>query len=190
MAYDIKGNWKGGWALDLHTLSSTHNSDGSFNSVRSEIGEALFQLKYRQDYSKIDFLADKLVEFLKTRMVLPYINVIIPTPSSFTRDIQPVHEIAKKVSSKLSITYDETYVAKVKSTSQLKEIKDINERRELVKGAYAISNPTLYAGRKILIIDDLFRSGTTLNELTATLYRDGNVNNVYVVTLTKTRSNK
>ena len=72
----------------------------------------------------------------------------------------------------------------------MKEIQDINERQELVKDAFAISNPTLYAGRKILIIDDLFRSGTTLNELTATLYRDGNVNNVYVVTLTKTRSNK
>ncbi|MBF4349381.1 ComF family protein, partial [Vibrio anguillarum] len=44
-----------------------------------------------------------------------------------------------------------------------------------------------YASDKVLIIDDLFRSGSTLNELTKTMYNQGNVDNVYVVTLTKTR---
>ena len=106
-------------------------------------------------------------------------------------DVQFKYELRKHLTElerKLELLRNEEYEKLEKE--YLKEIQDINERQELVKDAFAISNPTLYAGRKILIIDDLFRSGTTLNELTATLYRDGNVNNVYVVTLTKTRSNK
>jgi len=33
MGFEIlDGNWKAGWALDLHTLNSTQNSDGSFSN--------------------------------------------------------------------------------------------------------------------------------------------------------------
>ncbi len=30
MTHSLSGKWKAGWALDLHTLSSTLNSDGSY----------------------------------------------------------------------------------------------------------------------------------------------------------------
>lgn len=49
----------------------------------------------------------------------------------------------------------------------------------------------IYIGiKKVLLIDDLFRSGSTLNEIASVLYKDAGVQNVYVVTLTKTRVNK
>lgn len=188
MSYNLNGRWKADWALDIHSQSSMKNLDGSFETVRSTIGEALYQLKYCQDLSKIEFLSNELIYFLRTRMVLPYIDVIIPTPSSSMRDVQPVHEIAKKVSCGLNITYDENYVSKIKNTSQLKAIDDANQRQSMIQGAFCLPNPDLYKNKKILIIDDLYRSGTTLNELTKILYENGNVNNVYIVTLTKTRT--
>ena len=55
MIYSLSGKWKAGWALDLHTLSSTLNSDGSYTSIRSDIGEALFLLKYRNDNTQISY---------------------------------------------------------------------------------------------------------------------------------------
>ena len=44
----INGPWQQGWALDLHTLSSTFIGDDAFGhpqfeSKRSEIGELLYQ---------------------------------------------------------------------------------------------------------------------------------------------------
>lgn len=42
----LDGNWKAGWALDLHTIHSTHNVDGSFNNERTKLGESLYMLKY------------------------------------------------------------------------------------------------------------------------------------------------
>lgn len=47
-----------------------------------------------------------------------------------------------------------------------------------------------YQNKKVLIFDDLFRSGSTLKEITKTLYNTGKVQNVYIVTLTKTRSKR
>ncbi|MFL5384242.1 MAG: hypothetical protein ACJ8GN_17105 [Longimicrobiaceae bacterium] len=40
----------------------------------------------------------------------------------------------------------------------------------------------------MLVFDDLFRSGETLNEITHTLMEQGKVDRVYVLTLTRTRS--
>lgn len=58
----LKGVWMLGYSLDKHTTSSTfigHNEYGhkQFNTVRPEISEALFQLKYRDDYSKVPLIA-------------------------------------------------------------------------------------------------------------------------------------
>ncbi len=97
MSYKIHGRWKAGWALDLHTVSSIKNDDGTYTTTRSTIGEALFQLKYRNQVQNVDFLVNELVNFLNTRMVLPYIDVIIATPPSVQRNFQPVYEICHKV---------------------------------------------------------------------------------------------
>lgn len=52
----ITGPWSSGWALDLHTVSSVFIGDDAFGhpqfeNKRSEIGELLYQFKYRGDRS-------------------------------------------------------------------------------------------------------------------------------------------
>ncbi|WP_245427749.1 phosphoribosyltransferase family protein [Roseiarcus fermentans] len=45
-------------------------------------------------------------------------------------------------------------------------------------------------GRKILLFDDLFRSGTTMNAITDVLLDAGKAEVVRALTITKTRSNQ
>lgn len=186
--YILKGNWKAGWALDLHTLSS-HMYDNKYDTKRTAIGEALFQLKYRNDSSQVPFLVNQLVNFLNTRFVTPYIDVILPTPSSKHRDYQLVYDIAFRVARQLNKPFDLDFIYKIRETTELKSVQDSNERRRILKGAFSVRNSYQYKNKKILVIDDLFRSGSTLNEITSLLYNQANVQNVYVVTLTKTRIN-
>ena len=59
-----------GYALDLHTTSSTFlGYDGyghpQFETVRSELGELLYKLKYRADPSAVDSIAETAAGFLK-----------------------------------------------------------------------------------------------------------------------------
>jgi predicted amidophosphoribosyltransferase len=189
MSYNIHGNWKAGWSLDLHTLKSIKVDESHFENTYSDIGKSLNLLKYHNDYNQIEYLANSVVDFLKTRMVTPYIDVIIPTPpSNIDREVQPVYAIANRVSELLNISVDFNYVKKIKSTSELKTVEDKIQRQEILDGSFKINNMK-YQGKKVLLFDDLFRSGSTLNEITKELYRNGKVQNVYVVTLTKTRAN-
>ena len=41
-----------------------------------------------------------------------------------------------------------------------------------------------------LLFDDLYRSGATMNEITTTLYDQGSAADVFVLTITRTRSNQ
>lgn len=189
MSYEIKGNWKAGWSLDLHTLKSVKLDENHFDNTYSDIGKSLNLLKYHNDYNQIEYLAQCVVGFLKTRMVTPYINVIIPTlPSNLDREVQPVYAIASRVSELLNIPIDFNYIRKIKSTSELKTVEDRIQRQKILDGSFQI-NGLKYQNKKILLFDDLFRSGSTLNEITKELYVNGKVQNVYVVTLTKTRAN-
>lgn len=43
-------------------------------------------------------------------------------------------------------------------------------------------------GRKVLLFDDLFRSGATMNSITAALLEKGQASEVFALTLTRTRS--
>ncbi len=185
----IIGNWKIGWALDIHTLKSIPLGNGKFDTTYSETGKALNELKYHQNYNNIHKLANEVIEFLKTRMVTPYLDVIIPTPPSKQREIQPVEAISEIISDILNIPIDKNYITKIKNTSELKSIEDPEARKKLLNGAFNLRDLS-YQNKKILLFDDLFRSGSTLKEITHTLYHNGKVQDVYVVTLTKTRSKR
>ncbi|MBU6414759.1 ComF family protein [Patescibacteria group bacterium] len=187
---NLQGQWKAGWALDLHTISSTPLDENHWDTVRTEIGELLYQLKYCKDISKLQPIADICVEFLKTRLVTPYLVAIIPIPpSDTTRAFQPVYELAKIIGEKVKIKVDYDYLLKIKATTQLKSIEDPEERKKILAGAFQIKDQR-YAGKKVLLFDDLYRSGETMNAATQALINVGHVSNVYVFTITKTRSKK
>ncbi|HHD80011.1 MAG TPA: ComF family protein [Campylobacterales bacterium] len=183
----LDGNWKAGWAIELHTLKSIPIGSGYFDTTYTRTGEALNKLKYHNDHSQIPILAKISIDFLKTRLVTPYIDVMIPVPpSNYDRAIQPVFEVAKVISESLNIPVDFNYIKKIKQTTQLKDIVDLNAREDVLKDAFRVKD-TRYKDRNILLFDDLYRSGSTLKEITNILYKCGRVQNVYVLTLTKTR---
>ncbi|BCH62252.1 hypothetical protein RvVAT039_pl08950 (plasmid) [Agrobacterium vitis] len=79
-------------------------------------------------------------------------------------------------------------VATTRPTAQLKNENDPAKRKDLACGLYAV-DPRYTAGKNILLFDDVFRSGTTLNEITKVLLGQGQASSVRVLTITKTRSN-
>lgn len=184
----LRGKWQYGWALDLHTVSSTPLPDGSFETQRTEIGELLFQLKYRHDRSKIEPIADVAAQFLRSRWILPNLVAIIPVPpSNMTRPFQPVRELAVLIGDKIGVPVLLDYLVKDKPTEALKDIEDPISRRQQLQGAFRVKDMSL-AGKWVLVFDDLFRSGETLTAITDVLYSQGKVTRVYVLTITKTRT--
>ncbi len=193
---EIRGNWRAGYALDVHTISSDPLPDGGFDNQYTEIGEIVNQAKYRFDWSKIQPLAEIAAKFVKEEFavdghpVLPYISVIIPIPpSDINRSFQPVLKIAAKIGDLLNRPVRTDYLTKVKRTALLKNLPDVESKHTEIQGAFVVQSQDLKE-HCVLLFDDLYDSGTTLKEATDVLYEQGRVSHVLVLTLTQTRTGK
>ena len=60
-----------------------------------------------------------------------------------------------------------------------------HQRRENIRGAFLVARPAEVAGRQVLLIDDVFTTGTTASECARVLRRAG-ASNVWVATVART----
>ncbi len=187
----VPGSWRQGYVLDYHTLGSDflgYNEYGHpmFDTKRSEVGELLYNLKYRGNRSVLDTIADTAVGFLQTWN--PKVDIIVPVPPTRTnRPYQPVTEIATALGARLNVLVRAGYVIKTKVTPELESVYDYNARLALLENAFSIQDQSL-KGKSILLFDDLYRSGATLTAITNLLYSEAKVVDVHVFALTRTRS--
>ena len=65
----------------------------------------------------------------------------------------------------------------------------MDNRKEVLKDAFSVQNNVLN-GKDVLLFDDLYRSGETLNAVCDILLNVGKARGVYVLTITKTRTKK
>lgn len=187
----IEGRWREGFALDVQTVSSTflgYNEYGRemFDNKRSEVGELLYRLKYRSDEKVVPALVAAAVRFLKEWK--PGVNGILLVPASKTRTVQPVPLLSKGIADSLGLEFMDDVIKKTRDIPQLKNVLDYDKRVELLKGVFSVDKAKT-KGRKLLLFDDLYRSGATLNEITNTLYDQGQAADVFALTITCTRSN-
>jgi len=187
----IIGRWESGVALDLHTTSSTpigHNEFGhmQFETVRPAIAELLFRLKNRADRAAAEPIIETAADFLTAHR--KKFDIIVPVPPSSQRAVQPVIVLAEGIGNALNIPVVSCITA-TRPTTQLKNLTDADERKKHIEGLYAVDRKQT-RGRNILLFDDLFRSGTTMNAITDLLLTEGGAASVRALTITKTRSNQ
>ena len=186
----VEGRWQSGVALDLHTTSSTpigYNEFGhmQFDTVRPEIAELLYRLKNRADKDAAGPIVETVANFLAAHR--EKFDSIVPVPPSHQRALQPVIVLAEGIGASLGIPVL-SCITTTRPTTQLKNVIGPEERKKQVEGLYQV-DATQTQGRSILLFDDLFRSGTTMNAITDQLLGPGQAAVVRVLTITKTRSN-
>jgi competence protein ComFC len=188
--HNLQGPWSDGYALDMHTTTSTmigHNAFGHpvFDTTRSPLGELLYRLKNRGDETVIPEIVDTAASFLNGWGV--QIDAVAPVPpSNTTRKRQPVIAVAKALSEVLGIRLCEGCLTKVKSTGQLKDVFDFTKRTEILNGAFTV-DVAKTNGQRLLLLDDLYRSGATVSAIARLLMTTGAARAVYLLTLTQTR---
>jgi len=178
----IKGNWDKGYVLDVHIVSSTSKSENDFETTRTELGELLYQLKYRGKYEIAGEIISLIKPFLRSFTELKDVNLVIPVPSSKRRDFQPVDELAMAISEYLCVEFSDEVLEK---TSPL-QVKNMSKGTRNLKGSID-AKMKLDVPSNILLVDDLYETGKTLKECVAVLKDDPNIDNIYVLAMTKTR---
>lgn len=191
----LLGNWTHGWALDRHTLSSsagafTDSGHAEFGTERSELGEALYRLKYRADQDQIEPIVDTVIDFIRGRHELGDIQAILAVPPSDTRrSFQPVAALAERIGERLALPAPDDYLQKTRPTPALKNVVGKRSRRSELADAFSVTDQR-FAGLHVLLFDDLFRSGETLKAVTAALLFQGQVGQVSVLTATSSRAQR
>lgn len=188
----IPRRWREGYPLDYHTVSSTYLGDDAsgnpqFDTKRTELGELLFRLKNRSDVSTIPEIVDAAASFIQSWN--PAIDLVVPVPASRTRKVQPVFLFGGSLTKRLNIPFEPASVKRVRNVRELKNVYDFDERLRLLAGAFTV-DATKVRDRRVLLLDDLYRSGATMNEITALLYDQGGAADVFALTITRTRSNR
>lgn len=187
----ITGKWKSGVALDVHTLNSVHlgvNEQGYdvYDTTRSELGELLYRLKYKSDTAAAKDIVAAASSYLGPQA--GKFDLIIPVPPSGVRVVQPVITLAKGIGEATKLPVVEC-VTLTRPATQLKGVTDTEKRKELLAGLHVV-DAAQTKGKRILLFDDLYRSGSTMNAITDLLLGPGEAASVSVLTITRTRSNQ
>lgn len=114
-------------------------------------------------------------------------DLIIAVPLHLTRYIYRKYNqsdvLAKALAEKIHKPYSSNVLIRKHRTKSQGHMNAENRKRN-VAGAFRVKNTHLIEGKNILLIDDVFTTGATINECSKMLLKNG-AKNVFVLTLAK-----
>lgn len=184
----IFGKFDQGYALDKHTLYSTpigENEQGhmQFDTKRTEAGEAVFQLKYRNDQAHVLALAQAVATSIAPK--LPPFGLIVPMPASNQRAVQPVTSVAQALGTLLGKPVFENMLLKAPGGQSLKNLHTREEKDAALANQITVNRAITNNGKwDMLLIDDLYHSGASIDAACQVLRTYEKIGAIYVATLT------
>ena len=143
-----------------------------YTDIRREILEYKFDDKayYYKAISQVFLKNKKICEILKTY------DIIIPVPIHNKRRQERGYNqselIARAISKTLGIPIVKNVLVKIKNTVPQSSLNKV-QRAENANGVYSAKNHTKLRNKKILLIDDIYTTGSTLNECANALIQKG-----------------
>jgi len=183
----IYGPWDQGWVLDKHKIRSEYVGDNAhgypmFDTLRTEVGEATFRLKYRSDWDAAKPLAQTIADEIYLR--LKDVGFIVPMPASTPRPRQPVVEVAEALGRIVSRPVFTNVLHKAKG-SPLKDLQTKEEKIQAIGNGFSVEDRIDGQGPwNVLLIDDLFDTGASMEAACRALRGYKKVSLIYVAALT------
>jgi ComF family protein len=117
------------------------------------------------------------------------IDLIVTVPLHIsklrTREFNQSIVMAKDLAKGIKVPFNPFVLKKVKDTKPQYEMGNETERRRNVRGAFIVEDTGRVSRKSILILDDVFTTGSTLNECTRVLLKSSAIK-VQVLTLMRT----
>ena len=125
----------------------------------------------------------------KSFEILRKYEIIIIVPVSSQRKKKRGYNqseiVAKEISSIINVPIERNILKKIKNTVPQSSLNK-KQREENVKGVYKVRNINKLYDKKILLIDDIYTTGNTVNECAGILEEKGiNRTNIGVLTIAK-----
>jgi len=114
-------------------------------------------------------------------------SVLMPIPMEIkklkNRGYNQAEELAKELSKVLAIPLISNNLIKIKTTLPQVNLS-AKERTENLKDAFSIKKPELFSGKKIFLVDDVYTTGSTMQEC-AQILKDSGAKQVWGIAIAR-----
>jgi len=137
--------------------------------------------KYRPIISLQNPLANLMIKFLKETNFFSGIDkkniLLIPIPlhkmKRRQRGFNQSELLAKAVASHFSLNFNTKILFRIKNNLPQAKINNFIERKKNTENIFQISNSNLIKNKQIILIDDVYTSGATMQEAARILKKSG-----------------
>ena len=145
---------------------------------------SVYQFKFHNRRIYAGFYASEMARAYGGYVRKKHISLIIPIPlgrrKRRMRGFNQAEILAERLSGRLRIPLDSVHLVRRRDTIPQKSL-DPAARRENVRGIFSWTGGTL-AGRRVLLVDDIYTTGSTLDSAARTLKKAG-AEKVYFLTI-------
>lgn len=151
---------------------------------KAPVNQSIYQFKYHNQRRYGELYSQELVKNFQKEIRRWNSDVIIPVPLHRARrrkrGYNQAQILAENLGRMLCIPVDSKSLARRKKTSPQKKLGH-NERKKNLKNAFAVT-PAFRPVRKVLLVDDIYTTGNTLDAAAKALKEKG-VEKVYFLTI-------
>ena len=164
-----------------------HSADDQAEAgARTEVGALLSRFKYGGERRLAAVLGRVLAEAVRRWHGCGELDLVVHVPSARRRNYETACELARVAAKALRIRCLPRVIARTREMAAQKDLWRWEDKRRNVEGAFRVRRADLVRGKKVLLVDDVYDSGATLEECWRVLSEAG-AGEVAVITVTKTR---
>ena len=151
--------------------------------------ELIHDFKYKKATSLAAEFADLAVDFIKEYDVGKDTDIILSVPMHprrlFKREVNASDILAKNIAKRLGLKYSAKILKKIKNTPPQSKLLR-SERINNIKYSFSLhkNKETEIKNKNVLLVDDLFTTGSTVNEC-ARLLKGASSGRIEVITLAR-----
>jgi competence protein ComFC len=164
------------FALDYYYEPYWDDPEGGLTLAGSLVNQAKYYPAGTPEHTKqLDKLLDYFSRFITKHPSYHRSDFLVAMPFYDEKDFDLPTTLTERLCSNLGIMNGSPYVAKIRETKPMKSLETKEEKLLNIKDAFSVSSNAPFDGKRITIIDDVYRSGATIEELSRTLRKAGAV---------------
>jgi len=156
-----------------------HSQISPLGTERSELGGLVYQAKpYRGDFTQArknaaNIAVERLKKFILTHPTYEKAELIAAVPPSRPNLPNLPIYLVEQLAQQLNKQNGTQLIQKLRTTLPMKDCKTIKEKIENLKGAFALYPQANVTQKRIILIDDIYQTGFTLNEVGRVFVENG-----------------
>lgn len=142
------------------------------------IRKNIFQFKFREYKKDGIVLGNIMAGYWREnhKELLEQTDILLPVPmfekKKKKRGFNQSAVLAETIATALGLCYRCDVLVRVKNTVAQNQL-NFQERKQNIKGAFSVEQQESIAGKTVVLVDDIFTTGSTINECAKVLYRFG-----------------